>query len=151
IGARERLELLFDGPWEEFDRGLASADPLKFVDTKPYARRLQEGREKTGSPDAVVNALGSLDGLRVVVAAMEYSFIGGSPGAGGGERGRRAAERALAERVPLLIVSCAGGARMMEGILSLMQMAKISAILARLHEASLPFVSVLTDPTTGGV
>jgi acetyl-CoA carboxylase carboxyl transferase subunit beta len=151
IGARERLELLFDGPWEEFDRGLASADPLKFVDTKPYARRLLDGREKTGSPDAVVNAVGALEGLRVVVAAMEYAFIGGSMGVVVGEKVTRAAERALRERLPLLVVSCSGGARMMEGILSLMQMAKISATLAGLHQAGLPFVSLLTDPTTGGV
>ena len=151
IGARERLELLFDGPWEEFDRSLASADPLKFVDTKPYARRLADGREKTGSPDAVVNALGSIEGQRVVVAAMEYAFIGGSMGVVVGEKVTRAAERALRERLPLLVVSCSGGARMMEGILSLMQMAKIAATLAALHEAGLPFVSLLTDPTTGGV
>ena len=151
IGARERLELLFDGPWEEFDRSLASADPLKFVDTKPYARRLADGREKTGSPDAVVNALGAIEGQRVVVAAMEYAFIGGSMGVVVGEKVTRAAERALRERLPLLVVSCSGGARMMEGILSLMQMAKIAATLAALHEAGLPFVSLLTDPTTGGV
>jgi len=151
IGARERLELLFDGPWEEFDRSLASADPLQFVDTKPYARRLADGREKTGSPDAVVNALGAIEGQRVVVAAMEYAFIGGSMGVVVGEKVTRAAERALRERLPLLVVSCSGGARMMEGILSLMQMAKIAATLAALHEAGLPFVSLLTDPTTGGV
>ena len=151
IGARERLELLFDGPWDEFDRGLASADPLKFVDTKPYARRLADGREKTGSPDALVSAVGTMEGLRIVVAAMEYAFIGGSMGVVVGEKVTRAAERALEERLPLVVVSCSGGARMMEGILSLMQMAKISASLASLHEAGLPFVSLLTDPTTGGV
>ena len=151
ISARERLELLFDGPWDEFDGGLVSADPLEFVDTKPYARRLVDGREKTGSADAVVNAVGALEGRPVIVAAMEYGFIGGSMGVVVGEKVTRAAERALAERLPLIVVSCSGGARMMEGILSLMQMAKISAALARLHEAALPFVSLLTDPTTGGV
>lgn len=151
ISARERLELLFDGAWEEFDPGLVSADPLKFTDTKPYARRLADGREKTGSADAVVSAVGALEGIRVVVGAMEYGFIGGSMGVVVGEKVTRAAERALGERLPLIVVSCSGGARMMEGILSLMQMAKIAAALASLHEAGLPFVSVLTDPTTGGV
>jgi acetyl-CoA carboxylase carboxyl transferase subunit beta len=151
ITARERLELLCDGPWEEFDRGLVSADSLHFTDTKSYASRLQDGARKTGSLDAVVTAVGDLEGIRVVLASMEYGFIGGSMGVVVGEKVTRAAERALGERMPLIVVSCSGGARMMEGALSLMQMAKISAALAQLGDAGLPFISVLTDPTTGGV
>jgi acetyl-CoA carboxylase carboxyl transferase subunit beta len=151
ISARERLEVLFDAAWEEFDQGLVSADPLAFRDTKPYAARLKEGRAKTNSWDALVSAVGEMEGLRVVVAAMEYGFIGGSMGVVVGEKVTRAIERAEKERLPLVVVSCSGGARMMEGTLSLMQMAKISAALARLDEAGLPFVSLLTDPTTGGV
>ena len=151
ISARERLGMFFDGPFEEFDEALASADPLKFVDTKPYAKRLLDGKAKTSASDAVICAHGPLGGVTTVVAAMEYAFIGGSMGVVVGEKVTRAAERALAERLPLVVVSCSGGARMMEGTLSLMQMAKISAALFRLHEARLPFLSVLTDPTTGGV
>ena len=151
LTARERLEMLFDGSWEEFDRTLVSADPLKFTDTKAYKSRLKDGRDKTGSCDAVVTAVGSMDGIRTVVGAMEYGFIGGSMGVVVGEKVTRAAERSLRDKLPLVIVSCSGGARMMEGALSLMQMAKISAALAALHEARLPFLSVLTDPTTGGV
>jgi len=151
ISARERLEMLFDGPWEEFDEGLVSADPLAFRDTKPYASRLKDGRAKTTSWDALVSAVGAMEGLKVLVAAMEYGFIGGSMGVVVGEKVTRAIERAQAERLPLVVVSCSGGARMMEGTLSLMQMAKISAALARLDESGLPFISLLTDPTTGGV
>jgi acetyl-CoA carboxylase carboxyl transferase subunit beta len=151
ISARERLEMLFDGPYDEFDAGLVSADPLKFVDTKSYARRLEDGKAKTDAYDAVICAQGPLGGVSTVVAAMEYAFIGGSMGVVVGEKVTRAAEHTLRERLPFVAVSCSGGARMMEGTLSLMQMAKISAALSRLHEAGLPFVSVLTDPTTGGV
>jgi acetyl-CoA carboxylase carboxyl transferase subunit beta len=151
ITARERLELLFDGPYEEFDRELASADPLKFRDTKAYASRLLDGQEKTGGKDALVSASGPLDGRQVLICAMEYGFIGGSMGVVVGEKITRAAERATRTKAPLIVVSCSGGARMMEGALSLMQMAKISAALARLDDAKLPFISVLTDPTTGGV
>jgi acetyl-CoA carboxylase carboxyl transferase subunit beta len=151
ISARERLEMLFDGPFETFDDDLVSADPLAFVDTKPYGTRLKDGRAKTNVLDAVICARGVLGGVNTVVAAMEYAFIGGSMGVVVGEKVTRAAERALEERRPLVVVSCSGGARMMEGTLSLMQMAKISAALMRLHEARLPFMSVLTDPTTGGV
>jgi acetyl-CoA carboxylase carboxyl transferase subunit beta len=155
ITARERLELLFDGPpapaYEEFDRNLASADPLQFKDTKPYAARLRDGREKTGGLDAIVSAKGVCEGAPLIVCAMEYGFIGGSMGVVVGEKITRGAERAIAERAPLVVVSCSGGARMMEGALSLMQMAKISAALARMDEARVPFLSVLTDPTTGGV
>jgi acetyl-CoA carboxylase carboxyl transferase subunit beta len=151
VSARERLEQLFDGKWEEFDAGLVSSDPLGFRDTKPYLDRLKDGKAKTDSLDALVCGLGQLDGTPSVIAAMEYGFIGGSMGVVVGEKVTRAIERALELRAPLLIVSCSGGARMMEGTLSLMQMAKISAALARYDEAGLPFVSLLTDPTTGGV
>jgi len=151
LSARERLEMLFDGPFEELDRGLVSADPLGFKDSKPYSERLKAGKAKTDSYDAVVSAVGQLGGRRTVVAAMEYAFIGGSMGVVVGEKVTRAVERAIAERAPLVVVSCSGGARMMEGTLSLMQMAKISAALARLQRVPLPFVSLLTDPTTGGV
>ena len=151
ISARERLEMLFDGPWEEFDRGLASADPLGFHDSRPYVERLRAGKAKTDSWDALVSAVGPLGGRRTIVGAMEYGFIGGSMGVVVGEKVTRSIERAIEEKLPLVVVSCSGGARMMEGTLSLMQMAKISAALARLHEARLPYLSVLTDPTTGGV
>jgi acetyl-CoA carboxylase carboxyl transferase subunit beta len=151
ISARERLEMLFDGDWEEFDTNLASADPLGFRDSKAYADRIRAGKAKTNSWDALVSATGRIGGYRSVVGAMEYGFIGGSMGVVVGEKVTRCVERSLEEKVPLVVVSCSGGARMMEGTLSLMQMAKISAALARLHEAGLPFLSVLTDPTTGGV
>jgi acetyl-CoA carboxylase carboxyl transferase subunit beta len=151
ISARERLELLFDGEFQEFDQGLTSADPLAFQDTKPYSARLSEGKAKTNAADALLSASGEIEGIRTVVAAMEYAFIGGSMGVVVGEKVTRCIERAIAERQALVVVSCSGGARMMEGVLSLMQMAKISAALARLDDARLPFVSVLTDPTTGGV
>ena len=117
ITARERLELLFDGPYEEFDRELASADPLKFKDTKAYASRLKDGQEKTGGKDALVSASGKLDGRDVLICAMEYGFIGGSMGVVVGEKITRAAERAISTRAPLIVVSCSGGARMMEGCL----------------------------------
>jgi len=128
-----------------------SSDPLAFRDTKAYAARLQDGKRKTGSLDALVSAVGTVGGTPTVIAAMEYGFIGGSMGVVVGEKVTRAVEKAARERMPLLIVSCSGGARMMEGTLSLMQMAKISAALARLDQARVPFISVLTDPTTGGV
>jgi acetyl-CoA carboxylase carboxyl transferase subunit beta len=151
ISARARLSMLFDGEYEEFDQYLASADPLSFQDTKAYSARLREGKNKTASWDALVSAVGEMGGARTVIAAMEYAFIGGSMGVVVGEKVTRAIERAESEKVPLVVVSCSGGARMMEGTLSLMQMAKISAALARLDEARIPFVSLLTDPTTGGV
>ncbi len=151
ISARERLELLCDAAWEEFDPGLVSSDPLDFSDTKAYAARLKDGKHKTDSLDAVITAVGAVGGMSTVIAAMEYGFIGGSMGVVVGEKVARSVERAARERMPLIVVSCSGGARMMEGTLSLMQMAKISAALARLHEARLPFISLLTDPTTGGV
>jgi acetyl-CoA carboxylase carboxyl transferase subunit beta len=152
IGAADRLRMLFDGgEWIEHDRGLTSTDPLRFTDTKPYKDRLRTSIESTGLKDAVIVGSGHLDGVRTVAAAMEYSFIGGSMGVVVGEKITRAVERALAQRQPLVVVCCSGGARMMEGALSLMQMAKICAALARLDRARVPFVSVLTDPTTGGV
>ena len=151
IGAAERLRVLFDGDWVEHDRDLVSTDPLNFTDTKPYRVRLKASIESTGLKDAIIVATGEIDGLRTVVAAMEYGFIGGSMGVVVGEKITRGIERAIAERVPVVIVSCSGGARMMEGALSLMQMAKICGALARLDRARLPYISVLTDPTTGGV
>jgi acetyl-CoA carboxylase carboxyl transferase subunit beta len=151
LTAAERLRMLFDGDWEEHDPALVSTDPLKFVDTKPYRQRLKSSIKATGLRDAVIVATGRLDGIRCVMASMEYAFIGGSMGAVVGEKITRAIERAIDERLPVVIVSCSGGARMMEGILSLMQMAKISAALARLDREGLPYISVLTDPTTGGV
>jgi acetyl-CoA carboxylase carboxyl transferase subunit beta len=151
ISPRERLTLLCDTIWEEFDVDLVSNDPLSFRDTKPYAARLEDSYRKTDSLDALISAVGPLDGISTVMAVMEYGFIGGSMGVVVGEKVTRAVERAVREKLPLIIVSCSGGARMMEGTLSLMQMAKISAALARLDTARLPFVSLLTDPTTGGV
>jgi acetyl-CoA carboxylase carboxyl transferase subunit beta len=151
ISARERLELLCDAAWEEFDQGLVSSDPLGFSDTKAYAARLKDGKHKTDCLDAVITATGTVGGMPAVLAVMEYGFIGGSMGVVVGEKVARSVEKAAAGRMPLIVVSCSGGARMMEGTLSLMQMAKISAALARLHAARLPFISLLTDPTTGGV
>ena len=152
ISAADRLRSLFDdGRWTEHFPDLTSNDPLKFTDTKPYRDRLRGTIAKTGMNDAVIVATGTLDGADIVVAAMEYSFIGGSMGVVVGEKITRAIEMALERRQPVIIVSCSGGARMMEGALSLMQMAKVSAALARLDRARLPFVSILTDPTTGGV
>ncbi len=151
VNAAERLRMLFDGPWTEYDRDLVSTDPLVFTDTKPYKSRLKAGIESTGLKDAVITASGAIDGIETTVAAMEYGFIGGSMGVVVGEKITRAIERAMNARMPVVIVCCSGGARMMEGALSLMQMAKICGALARLDRAHLPFISVLTDPTTGGV
>jgi acetyl-CoA carboxylase carboxyl transferase subunit beta len=152
ISARVRLAQLFDNnAWKELFGGVFSGDPLEFVDTKPYVDRLKQLRERGLRNDAVVVGLGRLEGTRTVVAAMEYAFMGGSMGSAVGEKITRAAERCLKSRLPLIVVSCSGGARMQEGVLSLMQMAKISAALARIQAARLPYISVLTDPTTGGV
>jgi len=152
IDARTRLsQLLDDNEYEIFDSNLTSTDPLKFVDLRAYKSRLKQAQEDTGLQDAVVNAQGKLNGRLVILSAMEYSFIGGSMGAVVGEAITRAIERATETRVPIIIVSASGGARMMEGVVSLMQLAKISAALARLDEARVPYISVLTDPTTGGV
>lgn len=151
LGAADRLRMLFDDTWQEYDAGLQSLDPLQFTDTKPYRKRLESSIASTGLKDAVICATGRIDGIETSVAAMEWGFIGGSMGVVVGEKITRAIERAIARRNPVVIVSCSAGARMMEGALSLMQMAKISAALARLGRAKLPYVSVLTDPTTGGV
>jgi len=152
IDARTRLaQLLDDNLYESFDGSLASTDPLKFVDLKPYSSRLKQAQNDTGLKDAIINAQGKLMGRPVVVSAMEYSFIGGSMGAVVGEAITRSVERSANTRAPLIIVSASGGARMMEGVISLMQLAKVSAALARLDKAKVPFISLLTDPTTGGV
>jgi acetyl-CoA carboxylase carboxyl transferase subunit beta len=152
IDARTRLaQLLDNGEYEVFSEKLVSTDPLKFVDLKPYSERLKRAQEETGLNDAVINARGKLNGRPVVISAMEYGFIGGSMGAVVGEMITRAIEQALESKHSLVIVSASGGARMMEGVLSLMQLAKISAALAKLDEARVPYISVLTDPTTGGV
>jgi acetyl-CoA carboxylase carboxyl transferase subunit beta len=152
MNAIERLTMLFDdGAWTEHDVGLRSIDPLKFTDTKAYQARLDSSIESTGLKDAIIVGWGSLDGIETVIAAMEYAFIGGSMGVVVGEKITRAIEFALARRAPVIIVSSSGGARMMEGALSLMQMAKISAALGRLDRAGVPYISLLTDPTTGGV
>lgn len=151
LDAQARLRLLLDGEWEEFDKHLASNDPLEFVDSKPYKERLAAMQAATSLPDAVVSASGSLNGRRIHICVLELSFIGGSMGAVVGEKITRAIERSLGNRAPLIVVSASGGARMQEGAVSLMQMAKISAALMRLDEAAVPFISVLTDPTTGGV
>ena len=152
IGARERLALLFDqGKFEELDSEVISIDPLEFVDSKPYQDRLTQARETSGLPEAIINARGTVGDHPVVAGAMDMSFIGGSMGSAVGEKVTRLIERAMSDRCAVVIFSASGGARMQEGTLSLMQMAKISAALAALDEARLPFISVLTDPTTGGV
>jgi acetyl-CoA carboxylase carboxyl transferase subunit beta len=152
LTARERFEILFDDDkYKEFATDIRSGDPLGFRDTKRYADRLKVYQNRVGAGDAVLCAEGKLDGIPVVICAMEYAFMGGSMGSVVGEKITTAIERCIEKKEPLIIVSCSGGARMQEGILSLMQMAKISAALARLATAGLPFISVLTDPTTGGV
>ena len=151
MGARPRLEMLLDGRWTEHDAGMTSTDPLKFVDTKPYAQRLKEARKKLGMNDAIITAEGQLNGRPVVMCAMEFGFIGGSMGAVVGEKVTRGIELSIETRQPFIAISCSGGARMMEGAVSLMQLAKVSAALARLDNERLPYISVLTDPTTGGV
>jgi acetyl-CoA carboxylase carboxyl transferase subunit beta len=152
IGAAERLALLFDdGKYESHDASLRSSDPLSFVDSKPYTQRLAEMQQATSLPDAVICASGLLDGRKVEICALELKFIGGSMGAVVGEKITRSIERCLQSGTPLIIVSASGGARMQEGAVSLMQLAKLSAALMRLDNAGLPYVSVLTDPTTGGV
>jgi len=152
MSAPERLAMLFDGGhYTEHDAGLASSDPLKFHDTKAYRDRLKQAQAQTGMKDALMTGEGRIEDRPAIVCAMEFRFIGGSMGAVVGEKITRAIDRAIAGKLPLVVVSCSGGARMMEGAISLMQMAKISAGLARLDEAGQPFISVLTDPTTGGV
>jgi acetyl-CoA carboxylase carboxyl transferase subunit beta len=152
INSIERLEMLFDEKvYQVFDNQLISTDPLKFVDREPYANRLSAARRATGLNDALVNARGTIGGRTIQISAMEYSFIGGSMGSVVGEMITLAVERSTQEKLPLIIISASGGARMHEGTLSLMQMGKISAALAQLDEAGVPLISVMTDPTTGGV
>jgi acetyl-CoA carboxylase carboxyl transferase subunit beta len=152
IDTRTRLGYLFDeGVFTEEDGNLETTDPLNFTDLKPYKGRVKASQKSTGRKDAIINARGKLLGREVLVSAMEYGFIGGSMGAVVGETITRAVEKALNERIPLVIISATGGARMMEGTISLMTMAKISAALGRLDDAKVPYISVLTDPTTGGV
>lgn len=152
IGARERLDLLLDpGSFEERDAGLRSQDPLGFKDTRRYRDRLKAAREKTGQEEAVVSGTGRIGGHPVVACVFEFGFMGGSMASVVGEKITRAIEFAIRKRDPLLIVTCSGGARMQEGILSLMQMAKTAAALHRLGEERVPYLVVLTDPTTGGV
>jgi acetyl-CoA carboxylase carboxyl transferase subunit beta len=152
IGARERLDLLFDeGKYEEMDADVISIDPLNFVDSKPYTERLEQARRITGLPEAIINGRGQVGGHLVFAGAMDMLFIGGSMGSAVGEKITRLIHAAIRERGAVIIFAASGGARMQEGTLSLMQMAKISSALAELDEARLPFISVLTDPTTGGV
>ena len=152
VGSKEYFEILFDNnEFTELDANMESGDPLKFVDTKPYPKRIKESQAKTQLKDAVRTAYGKMNGLDLVVACMDFSFIGGSMGSVVGEKIARAADHALKTKTPLLIISRSGGARMMEAGLSLMQLAKVSAKLALLDEAKIPYFSLLTDPTTGGV
>jgi acetyl-CoA carboxylase carboxyl transferase subunit beta len=151
IDAQARLRLLLDGEWEEFDKGLSSTDPLAFTDSKSYRDRIASMRKSTNLPEALLSVRGRLRDRRVNLCVCELKFIGGSMGAVMGEKITRAIERSVSDRDPLIIVSASGGARMQEGAVSLMQMAKISAALMRLDEARVPYISVLTDPTTGGV
>ena len=152
IHSAERLRTLYDdGAYEVLDNHIFSPDPLQFVDRVPYAKKLASARKATGLNDAVVNAVGTLGGRTTFISAMEYGFIGGSMGSVVGEMITLAVERATREKKPLIVVSASGGARMHEGTLSLMQMGKVSAALAQLDEARMPFISLLTDPTTGGV
>src|SRR5216683_1426317 len=152
IGARERLAMLFDdGKYEELDAEVISIDPLEFVDTKPYPARLKQAKKSSGLPEAIINARGKVGDHLVFAGAMDMLFIGGSMGSAVGEKVTRLIERAIGEHCAVIIFAASGGARMQEGTLSLMQMAKIAAALAQLDEACLPFISVLTDPTTGGV
>lgn len=152
ISAQERLRLLFDDEkFEELDRQIVSADPLSFFDTRPYSERIEQAREVSGLPEAVISGRGKVGGHHVLAAAMDMAFIGGSMGSAVGEKLTRLIEHAIDENGAVVIFSASGGARMQEGALSLMQMGKISAALAVLHSRRLPFISILTDPTTGGV
>jgi acetyl-CoA carboxylase carboxyl transferase subunit beta len=151
IAARQRIDQLLDPGYELVDTGLRSTDPLNFSDVRPYKQRLQKAQEQTGLSDAILTALGRLGPHSVVLSAMEYGFIGGSMGAVVGEVIARAVDRARVHRKPLIVVAASGGARMMEGVVSLMQMAKIATALAQLDDARVPYICVLTDPTTGGV
>jgi acetyl-CoA carboxylase carboxyl transferase subunit beta len=152
LGSHARLEMLFDeGRYTEHDARLTSTDPLKFKDTKPYRDRLKHAEKVTGMKDAALTGEGLIEGKPTIICAMEFQFVGGSMGAVVGEKVTRAIDRCIESKLPLVIVSCSGGARMMEGAISLMQMSKICSALARLDETHKPYISVLTDPTTGGV
>ncbi|MDA8015921.1 MAG: acetyl-CoA carboxylase, carboxyltransferase subunit beta [Thermoanaerobaculia bacterium] len=151
ISAQQRIDLLLDTGWEELYSQVQPSDPLSFKDTKPYKERLKLYQNRTGDEDALLVIAGSIEGMPVILAVMNYAFMGGSMGSVVGEKVTLAAEEALRRRAPLIVVAASGGARMQEGILSLMQMAKISAALARLREEGIPYISLLTDPTTGGV
>jgi acetyl-CoA carboxylase carboxyl transferase subunit beta len=152
LSAAERLHVIFDqAEYKLIDETLLPLDPLKFEDTRKYSQRLKDNQEKTSLAEAVINAEGMMDGIKVIVSVMDFSFMGGSMGSVVGEKISRAAERALKEKVPLIVISASGGARMQEGALSLMQLMKTSSAIARLDESGIPFISVLTDPTTGGV
>lgn len=152
VSSLRRLEMLFDeGSWELFDQHIFPLDPLCFADSKKYQNRLNDNRKNTSLPDAVNSAIGTMGGIRVIICSMEFAFMGGSMGSVVGEKITRAFERALSEGLPIIVVSCSGGARMQEGVISLMQLMKTSSAVARLDEEGLPFISVLTDPTTGGV
>lgn len=152
LSAIERLAMLFDeGKYNLLDQNILPKDPLRFEDSMKYSQRLAENRNRTSLPEAVLNAEGKIGGMRVIVSAMDFAFMGGSMGSVVGEKITRAAERALERRLPLIIVSTSGGARMQEGALSLMQLMKTSSVIARLDEAKIPYISILTDPTTGGV
>ena len=152
LSALDRLKMLLDkGKYTLFDQNIFPLDPLGFKDSVKYSKRLEESKKRTALAEAVLNAKGTINGIKVIISVMEFGFMGGSMGSIVGEKIARAAEKALRERLPLIIVSCSGGARMQEGALSLMQLMKTSSAIAKLGEAGLPFLSVLTDPTTGGV
>jgi acetyl-CoA carboxylase carboxyl transferase subunit beta len=152
IGSAEYFEVLFDNnSFTELDANMESADPLKFKDTKPYPKRIKESQTKSGLKDAVRTAYGKMSGMDITIACMDFSFIGGSMGSVVGEKIARAMDHSLKNKIPFLMISRSGGARMMEAGLSLMQMAKTSAKIALLEEAKIPYISLLTDPTTGGV
>ena len=152
IDAPRYVDILIDaGSFEEFAAGVTSRDPLAFKDSKKYIDRIRDAREKTGLGEAVLTGTGTIEGIPVVVGIMDFRFIGGSMASAVGEKIARATQRAIADRRPLILLTASGGARMMEGILSLMQMAKTSVLLARLQDARVPYIAVLTDPTTGGV
>jgi acetyl-CoA carboxylase carboxyl transferase subunit beta len=151
IDARARLAMLFDADYQEFDAGMVSTDPLRIGDSRTYQDKLHIAQENTQLSDALLSAAGRLDARPVHICVMEWKFMGGSMGAVVGEKITRAVERSVANRTPLVIISASGGARMQEGTISLMQLAKISAALMRLDEARVPYISVLTDPTSGGV
>ncbi len=152
LSAIDRLNMLFDlGQYELFDQDIYPEDPLSFKDSMRYSSRLTESRKKTGLPDAVLSAIGTVDGIKVIICSMEFSFMGGSMGSVVGEKMTRAFEKALEERLPIIVISSSGGARMQEGVFSLMQLMKTSSAIARLEKAGIPYISVLTDPTTGGV